>query len=319
MPVRFSLSGIMGMRWEDCQSVATSLDELGFYGFYASDHLWLPGWDPSEETHEAFTLLAGLAAHTRRIRLGPLVAGNLFRYPALVAKMVTTIDHISGGRAELGIGANWAQEECDAYGIPFPPLEERIARLHDSVRAITSLWTNERTTQASAYYPLANAPLLPKPIHRPRLIVGGSSSGLLEVAARFADEWNSLGPRAAVERRLQRFNRICEGVGRDPTEVTKSVQMRLYLVRTGDVNHNLLSQIATRIRGLQRLPPDVAALSDDELASQSALVGGPAQVADAIAAWQAAGVQHLIMPTPRPFDRRILEEFAAKVMPQFQR
>ncbi len=171
--MRFSLAGIAGLTWSQLAEAATTAEALGFYGFYASDHLLTPGPGPttitpsSSEHLDALTAVAALAGHTRSLRLGTMVVGNLFRHPVILAKVISTIDHASGGRVELGIGANWRRAECDIYGFPFPPLQERLGRLENTLQIITSLWGRERTTVEGGYHELSDAPFLPKPLQQP--------------------------------------------------------------------------------------------------------------------------------------------------------
>ena len=317
--VRFSLTGSTGLGWAQFREAASTAEELGFYGFYPSDHLLLPGRADSDDYLDSLTAIAALAAHTTTLRLGVMVAGNVFRHPVILVKIATTIDHASGGRMELGIGAAWAEEECAVYGIPFPPPAERVARLRDAVKVIKGLWTQDLTTLDSEYYPLRDAPLSPKPLQRPHppIIVGGAGRSTMRTAAEFADEWNYIGPlRGAAERR-ERLDTLCAEYGRDPSSLRRSTVLNLHLTSDRAEAQAIASRVAARMRTIASASQELLALSDAELARESALIGEPAEVAEQIERWAEVGMSHVSFFTPRPFDRPMLERFASEVMPHF--
>ena len=324
--MRFSLAGIAGLRWDQLLEAATTAEELGFYGFYASDHLFTPGPGPttitpsSLEHLDALTAVAALAAHTRRLRLGTMVAGNLFRHPVLLAKIVSTIDHVSGGRMELGLGANWRREECDLYGFPFPPLKERLGRLENTLEIVTSLWGRERTTIRGGYHEVSDAPFLPKPLQQPRppIIIGGANDETLRLTALYADEWNGLGPVSHLEERAAKLDALCREQGRDPSSIRRSVVLPLHLTNDAAEVARLTKGIAAVTRqNTQRCSKELAAQPDEVVAGESALLGGVEQVAAGVERRRSAGIEHVVFFTPRPWDRPMLERFARDVMPSF--
>jgi F420-dependent oxidoreductase-like protein len=219
---------------------------------------------------EGWTMLAALATITRRIRLGVMVTGNPYRHPAVLANMAASLDVISGGRLELGIGAGWNEEESAAYGIDLPPLRERFDRFEEACEVLDLLLTRETSSFAGKHYQLADARCEPKPLQQPRppfVIGGGGEKRTLRIAARFADQWNAPGATPEVlAHKIEVLHAHCADVGRDPTEIEISVQ-----VRAG---------------------ADVAATA----AEAAALVS--------------AGAQHVIVGFRAPFDASALEPVA---------
>ena len=324
--MRFSLAGIAGLNWSRLLEAATAAEDLGFHGFYASDHLLTPGPGPttitpsSLEHLDALTAVAALAGHTRTLRLGTMVVGNLFRHPVILAKAVSTIDHASGGRVELGIGANWRREECDIYGFPFPPLQERLGRLENTLHILTSLWGRERTTIQGGHHELSDAPFLPKPLQQPwpPIIIGGANDETLRLAALYADEWNGLGPVSHVRERSLRLDALCREQGKDPSSICRSVVVPLHLTDDAAEVARLTEGIAAVTRANpQRCSAELAAQPDDVVAGESALLGSVEQVAAGVDSRRSAGIDHIVFFTPRPWDRPMLERFARDVMPLF--
>jgi alkanesulfonate monooxygenase SsuD/methylene tetrahydromethanopterin reductase-like flavin-dependent oxidoreductase (luciferase family) len=167
-------------------------EELGFDAIFLFDHFMALYGDPDGPCLEASTLLAALALKTSRIRLGVLVYGNTHRHPAVFAKEMTTVDHVSGGRVIVGIGTGWNEREHAAFAIPFPPAGERVEMLEESIQAMRSLFTERRTTFHGAYYRFDDAPFAPKPLqaHVP-IMVGGERPRMLKLIAKHADIWDS--------------------------------------------------------------------------------------------------------------------------------
>ena len=179
--------------WRRTVETAQEADRLGFDSIWLFDHFHTVPEPTDELTFEAYTSLAALAALTSRVRIGQIVTCAAYRNPALVAKMVSTLDTISGRRAELGIGAGWKQEEWEAYGYDFPPTRERLAFLEESLEVITRMFAPGHATYRGKRARVAGAINLPKPIQQPRLpiMVGGNGPEVTwRLAARFADELN---------------------------------------------------------------------------------------------------------------------------------
>jgi F420-dependent oxidoreductase-like protein len=219
-----------GASYATLRAVALAAEELGFDAFFRSDHYLAMGQAGRPGPTDAWVTLAALAVETSRIRLGTLVTAATFRLPGPLAIAVAQVDQMSGGRVELGLGAGWFDREHAAYGIPFPPLGERFARLEEQLAIITGLWeTAEGDTfsYAGAHYQLTDSPALPKPVQRPRppVIVGGLGARRTpRLAAGFADEFNvAFQTVADTAAAFARVREACEAAGRDPSSMTFSV------------------------------------------------------------------------------------------------
>ncbi len=202
-------------------------DEAGFDHVWVFDHLASIGaGGPDRSVYEGWALQAAIAQATSRVRIGCLVTGNTYRNPALLAKLAVTVDHLSGGRLEFGIGAAWAEIEHQMYGIE--GLDHRVGRLRESLEVITSLWTKDRTTLDGRYYHFSDAIGNPKPIQKPHppIWIGAGGPQMMEVVVRFADVWNCAGastPQEAADKGRM-LDTACEDAGRDPATIRRSVQ-----------------------------------------------------------------------------------------------
>jgi alkanesulfonate monooxygenase SsuD/methylene tetrahydromethanopterin reductase-like flavin-dependent oxidoreductase (luciferase family) len=208
-------------------------EELGFDTAYLVDHLVDTDGPPDRPCLESWTLLAGLATMTRRIRLGVLVTSNTFRHPALLLKSAVTVDHLSGGRLILGLGTGWHEDEHRRYGIPLPPPSERVDRLEEALEVITRLMAAETTTYEGRHYQLHDAHLEPRPVQRPRIpiLVAAHRPRMLRIAARYADQWDTFvelpgtatdGVTSDLAARVAALDAACLAVGRDPAKIRRS-------------------------------------------------------------------------------------------------
>ena len=226
-PLRFGLklSG-QDTTIEALRAVWRIADESGFDHVWDFDHLASIGdGGPDRPIYEGWTLQAAIPEATKRVRIGCLVTGNTYRNPALLAKSAVTVDHLSGGRLEFGIGAAWAQIEHEMYG--FSGLDHRVGMLSESLRIIRSLWTEERTNFEGRYYHFKDAIANPKPIQKPYppIWVGASGPTTLRLVARYADVWNIAGGDGGKVKELtQMLEEACGAVGRDPSEIRRSIQ-----------------------------------------------------------------------------------------------
>jgi F420-dependent oxidoreductase-like protein len=218
--------------WARTVAVAQQAERLGFESIWLFDHVHTVPRATDEITFESFTSLAALAAHTERVRLGHIVICTAFRNPALTAKMISTLDTISGGRMELGIGAGWKREEWLAYGYEFPETRERLARLGDDLAVITAMFEGDRHQHATVegeHSRVRGARNVPKPIQRPRvpIMVGGNGPNVTwRLAARHADELNLDGMSPAeVDEALPVIRQRCEEIDRDPATLPVSVHL----------------------------------------------------------------------------------------------
>jgi len=226
-PLRFGLK----LSGQDCtieqlRAVWRIADDAGFDHVWDFDHLASIGGDgPDRPIYEGWTLQAAMAEATKRVRIGCLVTGNTYRNPALLAKIAVTVDHLSGGRLEFGIGAAWAEIEHQMYGID--GLDHRVGRLSESLQIIKSLWTEERTNFEGRYYRMADAIANPKPLQKPHppIWIGASGATTLRLVARHGDVWNVAGGEPGrVKELTPMLEEACGSVGRNPAEIRHSLQ-----------------------------------------------------------------------------------------------
>jgi F420-dependent oxidoreductase-like protein len=277
--MRFSVWPSPERPWAEILDVVLGCDRAGWHGAYVADH-FMPN-DPDGHplpgpVLESWALVAALAARVDRLRVGTLVSGNLYRHPAVVANAAVTVDHVSGGRFVLGLGAGWQVNEHAAYGIDLPDVPTRLDKFEEACEVITSLLHNPTTTFNGRHYRLTSAPCDPKPVRgRLPLLVGGRGERrTMRIAARFADEWNSWATTEVFRHKSAVLDRHCESVGRDPATITRSTQALLYL----STDESWLKRHRERDSARPRL------------------VGTPAEVADQVGEYQQAGVDELIVP-----------------------
>ena len=281
----FTFAGVADEEmFEHVAGLAVAAEESGFASVWVMDHFWQlpPLGGPDQPILEGYTLLGALAARTARVRLGTLVTGVTYRNPALLAKQVTTLDVISGGRAILGIGAAWYEEEHAALGFDFPPVGERMDRLEEAVQICRAMFTEDVPSFAGTYYRIEGAKNLPRPVQPggPRILVGGSGEKrTLRIVARYADMCNVHGSPATIRRRLDILRRHCEDVGRDPAEITSS--------RRGSL---ILTETAEEAEQVSKLVRDAVGPEFDEQFT----VGTEEQVANAVGELVDAGLDSLI-------------------------
>jgi F420-dependent oxidoreductase-like protein len=216
--------------WDDVLRVFVEADAIPvFEHAWVFDHFMPVNMDPDGSCLEGWTLLAALAARTERLRVGVMVTSNTYRHPAVLANMGATVDQISHGRLDFGIGAGWHEMEHAAYGIPLHAPAERIQRLDEACQVIRLLWIEPVATFPGKYYQLTDARCEPKPVQRPYppFVLGGSGEKLtLRVVAKYADIWNyGGGPVEEFIRKSAILDEHCAAIGRDPGEIERSVQL----------------------------------------------------------------------------------------------
>jgi len=218
-----------GLAYIPMLELAQAAEQAGFEAFVRSDHWLSLTGDWNAPASDAWTTLAGLARETTRIRLGTMVSPITFRLPIALAKVVATVDEMSGGRVDVGVGAGWYDPEHERFGIPYPPMGERFEMLEEQLQILIGLWTQPRFGFEGRHYRLRDAACEPKPVQQPhpRIIVGGyGKPKLVQIAARFADELNldNLAPEACREV-FGRLDEKCVEFGRDPACVRHSVML----------------------------------------------------------------------------------------------
>jgi F420-dependent oxidoreductase-like protein len=277
--MRFSVWPSPQRPWSDISAVVRHCDATGWDGAYFADH-FMPD-DPQGQpvdgpVLECWSVLAALAAGTDHLRLGSLVCGNLYRHPAVVANAAATLDHISGGRFVLGVGAGWQRNEHAAYGIDLLDVTTRLDRFDEACAVLTSLLREKRTTVTGASYRITDAPCDPHPVQErlPLLIGGSGEKRTMRIAATHADEWNAWGTAEDFHRRTAILADHCAAVGRDPKSITRSTQALVFL-------------------GTDRAWLDK---QRGAMSGRPCLLGTPAEMVEQVAAYDAVGVDELIVP-----------------------
>ena len=268
-------------------------DETGYHWISVWDHFYAnPLTNRANPCFEGVAAMAGLAATTQHVRVGCLVFCALFRTPAMLAKAAVTIDHLSRGRAEIGIGAGWFEEEFREFGYGFPPLARRLDQLEEALTIVRSLWHDDVTSFSGDYYTVNDAVCSPKPYNRDmRLWIGGRGKQRTpRLAAEYGDGFNMpYLPPEGVTDRLSRLTAACEKSGRDPSSIETSVNVGFYMNSTRE--------------------PDIA--------PQGSLVGSVQQVVDRVGAYRETGVDGLNIAFRPPIDWDALAEFTESVKPHF--
>ncbi|SKC70950.1 LLM class F420-dependent oxidoreductase [Krasilnikoviella flava] len=229
--LRFGVKLTQDAPVETFHHVWRTADEAGFEHVWVMDHLASLGADDDRPIFDAWAMQAAMAVATSRVRLGCMVSGNSYRHPVMLAKLATTVDHLSGGRLELGIGAGWNEHEHTMYGLDLGSVRTRMDRLEESLQVLRSLFTEPRTTFEGEHYRLTDAVAEPKPVQRPHppIWVGGSGPRrTLRLVARYADAWNDTSSTPEQVAALgEVLDRHCADVGRDPAQIRRTVQLRL--------------------------------------------------------------------------------------------
>lgn len=231
MTLRFGLKRSQKATVDQLRAVWRIADDAGFESCWIMDHFATLGPRDDGDIFEAWTQLAAMAEVTTSTRIGCAVVGNTYRHPGVLAKMAVTVDHLSGGRLEFGIGAGWAENEHTMLGLEFGTKNDRADRLEEAVQIIRSLWTQPRTTFDGRHYQLKDAVAEPKPVQQPYppIWIGGSGpKRTLRITAEYADVWNAAGgsPESVAESSAI-LDRHCADVGRDPAAIRRSVQVGL--------------------------------------------------------------------------------------------
>jgi len=278
-----------GFTYQKIRDIAAYVESLGFESLWVSDHFFMT--DESVETPclECWTTLAALARDTRRLRLGSMVSAQSYRNPALLAKMAASLDNISGGRVNFGVGAGWKDVEYEAYGYRYPKPAVRIRQLDEALEIAELMWSNGKASFKGRYYSIEEALCSPKPVQRPRIPiwVGGTGGLTLKVAAKHADAvnfaWSQ--PPSFFEAKLSELEAKCRRIGRDYGEIRKSAGLMITMAETEELEMKLADQRRRSgtpyMRYLSRQPPNI--------------VGTPDVVAERIREYVSLGVDHFIL------------------------
>ena len=305
------LEGQEDLTWSRFTRLVEAAEALGFESVFRSDHLTALENFPKRESLELWASLAVAAERTRRLRFGPLVCPLTFHHPFHLARRAASLDQLSEGRFELGIGAGWFAAEHRRFGFAYPPLQERLDRLEEGARAITALWTGQPVTQEGRYYPLEDAEMYPQPVQTPMpLIIGGKGEQrTLRLVAEYATEWNCSYSGVDSFRRLSiLLDEHCDAVGRDPLGLRRSVMIPFVIGRTP-------TEIQGRIDAHRTMFPSMPTNLEDWLV-EGFIGGTPAAVVDQLSVFLAAGAQRFMLQHNDLDDLASLELLAERVMPQ---
>ena len=294
---------------DSLKKLATEAEKNGFDSFWVMDHFHqIPMiGKPEEPMLESWTTLSVLAGLTTKIKLGTLVTGITYRYPAILAKVSATLDVLSKGRLFMGIGAAWNEEESNAYGIHFPPTSERLSRLEEAIQVIRKMWTEEPSASFNGiYYQICNAYCNPKPIQKPSppILVGGSGERkTLKIVAKYADACNLFGSAETVKRKLNILKEHCKSVGRDYDSILKT---KLGFVVVDDDKQVAEDKIKHIFKGMP-----------EEQIREFAIYGTPEDLLRQVAQFEQVGIQYLIVDLDPSREFEALDLFANKIIRKY--
>ena len=284
--------------YETMTDIARTADETGFNSVWLVDHFHTIPYPSQEVTFEAWTSTAALARDTKRVRIGQLVTCNGYRNPALLAKMASTVDVLSHGRLNFGIGAGWYEHEYRAYGYEYPAAPERLRYLREALQVILAMWTQEEAVFEGKYYQVRGAINQPKGVqkpHIPLLIGGGGEKVTLKLVAQYADACNVSGDLATIQHKFDVIKHHCETVGRDYESIHRTSTTFCSIAETDE-------------QAIAQIPDEMRRMFGDRV--RGGLFGSPDTIRKRLAAFEAAGVQELIIGFAKRTDPEQLRFFA---------
>lgn len=284
--------------YETMTDVARTADEVGFTSVWLVDHFHTIPQPSQEVTFEAWTTTAALARDTKRVRVGQLVTCNGYRNPALLAKMASTVDVLSHGRLNFGIGAGWYEHEYRAYGYDYPDAPERLRYLREALQVIRAMWTQEEAVFEGKYYQVRGAINQPKGVQKPHIpiLIGGSGEKVtLKLVAQYGDACNVGGSIDIIKHKFATIKQHCETVGRDYESIHRTAS-------------TFCLPGATDEQARAKLSPAMITRFGDRV--ESALIGSPATIRQRLADFEEAGVQELIVIFPEVLRLDTLRDFA---------
>lgn len=274
--MRFSIWPTPSLPYSDVLEICQHAQNTGWDGMWYADHFMPNAQDTSTPWPEAWITLAAIATQVPRLRIGTLVSGNTYRHPAVLAKMATTLDHISAGRVILGLGSGWQENEHKQYGLEFYSVAQRLDRLDEACQVIKSLFNQSKSNFSGKHYQLLDASLEPKPVQSPLplMIGGGGEKVTLKITAKYADEWNVWGDPATLRHKMEILDQHCAEQNRSPKEIQRSAVALLFMSEDG--------AFLEKIRNTDIERPHI--------------VGTPAEVKEVISQYHQAGVDEFIVP-----------------------
>jgi F420-dependent oxidoreductase-like protein len=315
---RLDLTGIDRTKhWETMTGVAQRIEEVGFESLWVYDHFHTVPAPTQEATYEAWTLMASLAAVTSTVRLGQMCTCNTYRPPSYLAKVAASIDVISGGRLEMGIGAGWYEHEHDGYGFPFLAPGPRIRMLEEGLEIMKAMWTEDVVDYDGRHYRLQGAICQPKPLQSPHIplwVAGGGEQLTLRVAARHAQYTNFGVKPEWFSHKSDVLAGHCRDVGRDFDEITRSANFNIVCA---DTEADVADRIGmVKARFVEHVTAEKA---EEQLRLYRHNSGTPEQVVDSLREWEKLGLAYAIVYFPdAAYDLSSLELFAREVIPEFR-
>jgi F420-dependent oxidoreductase-like protein len=299
------------IQYEFSKNISNAVDHnSGFDSIYTYDH-FLPYYAPNSENDffECFTLLSAIAAITSKVKLGQVVTCNSYRNPALLAKILSTLDVISNGRVELGIGAGWHEEEYRQYGYDFPSAIVRIEQLDESISIVKAMWSKQKASFKGKYYSITDAICNPKPIQNPRptIMIGGSGEKyLLKVVAKHADRYNHpCGSVELIKRKISKLKEHCATIGRNPREIEYSILVSCLIGEVDKTIKEIIFRRKKQLHGMQQVKE----------AENASLIGTPEEIISGLTKYINIGVTHFIMDfvgldenTIKLFDLKVIKK-----------
>lgn len=294
-------------KWQTAVDIAKRAEQLGYDSLWVYDHFHNVPRPAGEAVFECWTTIAAISQLTSTIRLGQMVGCNSYRNPGVLAKITSTIDVISGGRLDWGIGAGWYENEYRSYGFDFPKPKDRIGMLDETVQIVRSMWTETETTLAGQYYDIKRAQCDPKPLQQPTppiWIGGGGEQLTLRVVAKYADCSNFGGTPDMWAHKRDVLRNHCESVVRDPEQIRMTWSPEIFIRAT----EAEIEDAGTRA---------IWGQSADDWRENN-LVGTPQQVAEKMRTYVALGCRGFVPWCADYPDTETLERFATEVMPEFR-
>ena len=306
-PIRFGIqTGQQLVEWPQMLDLWQKADRWGYDSLWNFDHFYPIFVAPDGPCFEGWTTLSALAQATKRARIGTLVNGNTYRHPCVTAKMAATVDHVSGGRLDFGIGAGWFELEHRSFGIDFKTVPERLRALDEACQIIKGMFTGDKTSVRGRHYTVTDALGMPKPVqkpHPPFMIGGTGEKVLLKIVAKHADMWNTGAHADRMRHLIEVIDRHGEAVRRDTSAIEKTVLMPLCYRASKDREQFVMSLIA----GMEN--------SDPQTARKRIMIGDKQECFDTIDRYAKAGVTHFIFMTFVPYNEGEIQRFAEEVIP----
>lgn len=310
-PIRFGIqTGQQLIEWKDMLALWQRADGWGYDSLWNFDHFFPIFVDPEGPCLEAWTTLSALAQATARARVGTMVNGNTYRNPCLTAKMASTLDHVSGGRFNLGIGAGWFELEHRAMGFDFKDVPKRLAALDEACQILKGMFTQPRTTLHGRHYQVTDVFGLPRPLQQPHppIMIGGTGEKvLLKLVAKHADMWNASAGTERMGHLIDVIKRHCEPLRRDPDTIEKTVMIP-FAYRADVGRQEFTCNLVAGMRGVS-----------PEEARKGIMIGDRAECLDTVERFRRVGVTHFIFMLFQPLDAEALQSFAEDVAPAARR